>query len=320
MANLGYIQVTRQCNQRCRFCSNPPVEAERTLEEARALVDDLRRRGYDGVILTGGEPTLEPALPEIVAYCQQVGLPPRLITNGTRLADAAYLDALVDAGLGHVHLSLHSHDPELHGVLTGNPDGHGAICAALELIGERSDRVSADINAVITSENAGHLHQLAAFVIEQFPFVRHFVWNGLDPETDRLRGRRELIPSLADLEVSLDAAARLIEGSGRTLRVERIPLCYMLGFEHCSTETRKIVKAEERVTHFLDRRGAVRQGPEAFRHRYHPPCEPCRLHDICAGLYHRGEGYDARELAPQFVDPEPIRARILGGARGTRRS
>jgi MoaA/NifB/PqqE/SkfB family radical SAM enzyme len=311
MANLGYIQVTRRCNQRCRFCSNPELAAERTLVETKGLVDDLRGRGYDGVVLTGGEPTIAATLAEVIAYCVEVGLSARLITNGTRICEAAYLDGLIHAGLSHVHLSLHSDDPVVHGELTRNPDGFRAITTALELVRERAERVTADINAVITSRNADHLDRLVAFVIARFPFVRHFVLNGLDPETDRLRESPELVPRLADLEISLSRAAGAILGSGRTLRVERIPLCYMQGFEHCSTETRKIVKAEERVVHFLDRRGSVRQEAGAFVHRHHTCCEVCTLREICAGLYDRGEGYDPRELAPQFVSPEGIRASVL---------
>ncbi len=315
MANLGYIQVTRQCNQRCRFCSNPPVEAERTLEQARELVDDLRGRGYHGVILTGGEPTLAPYLPELIAYCREVGLPARLITNGTLLCEAERLDRLLDAGLSHCHLSLYSHRAEVQDALTRNPGGFDAVRRTLELLGQRQERIAVDLNITINAANADHLDGVVAHAIERFPFIRHFVFNGLDPETDRLRENPDLIPRLRDFEVSLVLAAERIVATGRTLRVERVPLCLMPGFEHCSTETRKIVKAEERTTHFLDRRGAVVQGPEAFVHRHHEPCEVCTLRSICAGLYERGGGYDPSELAPQFVDVEPIRRRIVGERR-----
>ena len=68
MANLGYIQVVRRCNQSCRFCSNPSTGDELDLESACRAVDDLERRGYDGVVITGGEPTLWPWVPELVRY------------------------------------------------------------------------------------------------------------------------------------------------------------------------------------------------------------------------------------------------------------
>ena len=54
MANIGYIQVIRHCNHFCGFCSNPTTPYVHTFESMKLLVDDLVRRGYFGVVLTGG--------------------------------------------------------------------------------------------------------------------------------------------------------------------------------------------------------------------------------------------------------------------------
>ena len=61
MANLGYLQLTRNCYQKCQFCSNPPSGVHLNEEEMRANIDRLVDMGYDGVILTG-EFTPESAL------------------------------------------------------------------------------------------------------------------------------------------------------------------------------------------------------------------------------------------------------------------
>ena len=97
-----------------------------------------------------------------------------------------------------------------------------------------------------------------------------------------------------------------------TFRVERVPLCYMLDYAHCSTETRKLVKGEERMIHFLDGKGTVRQAPGSFYHLKHARCGRCSLDAICAGVFERGDMYDPEELYPVYVDPEPIRRRIVG--------
>ena len=36
VANLGYLQLTRNCYQQCRFCSNPPTGVDLTEDEMRA--------------------------------------------------------------------------------------------------------------------------------------------------------------------------------------------------------------------------------------------------------------------------------------------
>jgi MoaA/NifB/PqqE/SkfB family radical SAM enzyme len=311
MANLGYVQLTRDCNQLCRFCSNPPSGHELDLARACALVDDLRARGFDGVILTGGEPTLVPWLPDVVRHAAQGGLSPRIITNGQRLADGPLLDALVAAGLRHAHASLYSHDPAVHDGLTRAPGSHGRAVRAVERMGERG--LSVDVNCVINRYNAGALDAFARFVTERFPFVRHLVFNNLDARMNRVAENPDTVPRLADLELSLARALRFLERRGLTFRVERVPLCYMAEWAHCSTETRKLVKDEERVVHFLDRKGTVRQKGAAFLHGKPETCRPCTLSPICAGLDGLGEAYDGAELYPVFVDPAEVAARVRAG-------
>jgi hypothetical protein len=86
----------------------------------------------------------------------------------------------------------------------------------------------------------------------------------------------------------------------------------MTEFAHCSTETRKIVKGEERIVHFLDEKGTVRQTD--FRHPKAESCKHCTLNDICGGLFELGDHYDLNELYPVFVPKEDIVRRVLAEA------
>jgi hypothetical protein len=56
----------------------------------------------------------------------------------------------------------------------------------------------------------------------------------------------------------------------------------MRGFEDCSTETRKIVKDEERIVYFLDEREKVEQRAAWFIHDKSELCKKCDLNPICA--------------------------------------
>ena len=74
------------CNLRCPFCHNSsflehPVE-EYTLEELFAFLK--KRHGIlDGVCISGGEPTLNPELPEFIKKIRDLGYLIKLDTNGT---------------------------------------------------------------------------------------------------------------------------------------------------------------------------------------------------------------------------------------------
>ena len=83
----------------------------------------------------------------------------------------------------------------------------------------------------------------------------------------------------------------------------------MTEFAWASTETRKIVKGEERIVHFLDTKQTVRQ--TNWEHIYADACESCSLRTICGGLFDRGNAYDPAELYPVFVSRDGIVEAII---------
>lgn len=310
MANLGYLQLTRNCLQRCRFCSNPPTGVDLSEAEMRELIDELAEMGYDGVILTGGEPTLSPLLFPALEYATKKGLYNRMITNGQRLADRAYFQEVVDAGLQHIHVSLHSYRREVHDWITQYPRAWETLVQCLGHVPEVG--ITADINTVICTYNADHLHETVMWLCDRFPFIRHFVWNNMDPDGNRAEENPDCIARHHEFQVSLELAMEYLHRTGRSFRAERVPLCFMRRFAWASTETRKIVKEEERCIKFLDDKGFVHQ--LEFLHGKGSACDACRWDPICAGMYSMAKSFDERELSPIFEDPLPVIRAVLGHA------
>ena len=77
------------CNFRCPYCHNPelvdPARLAETLDQP-TILDRLRERvGFlDGVVITGGEPTIHPHLEAFVASLKVLGYRVKIDTNGTR--------------------------------------------------------------------------------------------------------------------------------------------------------------------------------------------------------------------------------------------
>ncbi len=307
MAKLGYIQVTRQCNQRCIICSNPPVEKILTLDAAKRKIDEIVSEGGEGVIITGGEPTLYADLPGLIGYAYERGIAPRVITNGQKLADPEYARSLHDAGLRHLHVSVYSYRPEVQAAISQNDDSLKNIVGTLDNL-ERFGDVTVDINIAISKPNADHLSETVRWVVGKYPFIRHFVFNNLDPHMNRATEHPEVVPRMHDFELELYRSLRFLESNGKTFRVERVPLCYLPGFEHVSTETRKIVKEEGRTVYFLDQKEKLTQ--DTWESEKGPNCGICSLNPICAGLFGWGRFYSTDELSPVFVDREKIISKI----------
>lgn len=302
MANLGYIQLSRVCNQTCIFCSNPDNGTILTYEEGCNHIDDFIQRGYHGIILTGGEPTINPHLRRIVEYATEKGMATRMITNGQKIADRNYLDGLIKAGLSHFHLSLYSYREEIHDYLTVKKGAHRFITTALKHLVDYPE-VIVNINTVINRYNADHLHRTVQWWHENFPNIKHQVWNNLDPKLNRTEAHLHTIPKFTDFEVSLYKAMMYLHSVGLSFRVERVPLCYMAEFAHTSTETRKMVKDEERMIHFLDFKGTYRQ--DQWYHEKSVVCQECALTSICGGIHGLDE-YFPDEVYPIFLKKESV--------------
>jgi len=111
------ISVTDRCNLRCRYCM--PAEGMDWLPRADLLTYEeieriartcVERFGFDGIRITGGEPTVRAHLPVLVEKLARLGTDLSLTTNGATLALlAADLRA---AGLRRVNISLDSLRPE----------------------------------------------------------------------------------------------------------------------------------------------------------------------------------------------------------------
>ena len=76
------------CNLRCPFCHNSELldrhAAEPVMTDGELLTFLKKRQGLlDGVCFTGGEPLLNPELPELLRAIKTLGYPIKLDTNGT---------------------------------------------------------------------------------------------------------------------------------------------------------------------------------------------------------------------------------------------
>ena len=79
------------CNLKCPWCDTEV--AKRFSASTQEILDELRQYRAKSVILTGGEPTIQEGMPELVAALKAKGYWIGVETNGTRDADwLAFVD------------------------------------------------------------------------------------------------------------------------------------------------------------------------------------------------------------------------------------
>lgn len=123
------ISVTDRCNFRCAYCMPKEVFGDDyvflpknellSFEEIERLSKLFALLGVKKLRLTGGEPLMRRDLPKLVEKLIQIeGIEDiGLTTNGVLLKQ--YAQALYDAGLRRLNMSLDALDPEIFGKLNG---------------------------------------------------------------------------------------------------------------------------------------------------------------------------------------------------------
>jgi cyclic pyranopterin phosphate synthase len=130
------VSLTDRCNLRCNYCM--PAEGLDWLPDDSVLTDDevvrlvdiaVTRLGVDEVRFTGGEPLVRRGLVDIVARTAKLDPRPEISMTSNALGLARNAQALADAGLDRVNISLDTIRPDtfheitrrdrLHDVLAG---------------------------------------------------------------------------------------------------------------------------------------------------------------------------------------------------------
>ena len=180
------ISVTDRCNLRCRYCM--PAEGMDWLPRADLLTYEeiervarvcVERFGFDGIRITGGEPTVRAHLPVLVEKLAALGTDLSLTTNGATLRLLA--GDLRAAGLKRINISMDSLRPETFFSVTrrhGLDQVVNGIDAAIE-----AGFSPVKVNCVlIRGVNDGEIVDFATFGRERGVTIRFIEFMPLDAD------------------------------------------------------------------------------------------------------------------------------------------
>lgn len=83
---IAAIVFTQGCNFRCHYCHNPELVTEcNKIADEKLILDflDTRKGKLDGVVITGGEPSLQKNLTDFIFKVKEKGFEVKLDTNGS---------------------------------------------------------------------------------------------------------------------------------------------------------------------------------------------------------------------------------------------
>jgi sulfatase maturation enzyme AslB (radical SAM superfamily) len=271
-ASVGLVRVGFRCNQDCGFCWQDRQWQGYDFVQIQTWIEDLAKAGATSLLISGGEPTLEPRLDEHVALAKKLGFGHiGLETNAIQLAKAGKAQALVDAGLRHAIVSLHSPVAEVSDALTRAP---GTFVRTVRGMAELLRAgVSMDCNAVITARSVATLAQLPDFLAAEFGpwFGQLRLILSMPSDSYEPLGVDDLVHVQAsEVRAVLTQTAERAAAVGLSIDGATgpcgPPLCAFGGHPH-------VVPLQRR------------DEPLEFR-TYLPACATCRLRPQCLGVRH----------------------------------
>lgn len=171
------IALTYGCNNECPHCYNEPDRLEMPslpVAQWKEVFHKLVAAGVPHFILTGGEATLHPDLPELIAYADSLGPIVGLNTNGRRIQHKPYMQTLAEAGLNHVQITLGSHIPAVHNAMMGAVSFDQTV-RGIENAMESG--VYAITNTTLMRTNMNHAEEIVEFLYNLG--IRTFAMNGM---------------------------------------------------------------------------------------------------------------------------------------------
>ncbi|MCL2730497.1 MAG: GTP 3',8-cyclase MoaA [Actinomycetia bacterium] len=226
------VSLTDRCNLRCTYCM--PEEGLQWLAKPDLLTDDeivrmvriaVTTLGVKDVRFTGGEPLLRPGLVGIVERCAALEPRPKisLTTNGIALRRTA--EALSEAGLDRVNVSLDTLRPEVFHTLTRRNRHHDVIAGleAARAAGLDPIKVNTVLMRGINDDEAPDLlqwaldHSYELRFIEQMPLDAQHGWQRSDMVTAEeiltaLQSRFDLRPEGRSARGSAPAERWVVDG------------------------------------------------------------------------------------------------------------
>jgi pyruvate-formate lyase-activating enzyme len=297
-----WVRITAACNNRCCFClDRQSLDGRlRPRDELDAELQAGRTTEATRLILSGGEPTLHPALPDLIRQARALGYEwVQIITNGRRLAYPAFLQALLDAGLDEVTFSIHGSSPQVHDAMVGVPGAFAQSLAGLRAALDARLVVSVDV--VLTRRNLADAPTLVRRTLEAGVREYDILWlTPFGAAAEHLARPHELFLDPADAP----AVHRVLEtarAGGAVVWTNRIPLAFLEGFEGLVQDPAKLEDELRGRRPMLD--ALLHDGtplPCRDRHR----CPRCPFGGFC-DLLHRTVAVARRERRAEAVRWNP---------------
>jgi putative heme d1 biosynthesis radical SAM protein NirJ2 len=165
--------TTNQCNMFCDHCyrdAGVKSKEELSTVEARKLIEEIKKAGFQIMIFSGGEPLMRPDIYELASYATQQGLRAVMGTNGSLITpDVA--SKMKKAGFMAAGVSLDSLDPVKNNSFRKLDNAYQLTVEGMENL--KSAGLPFQIHTTVMDWNVEELEALTDFAVRIGAMAHH---------------------------------------------------------------------------------------------------------------------------------------------------
>ncbi|MBO4555284.1 MAG: radical SAM protein [Elusimicrobiales bacterium] len=280
MAKRIDLKISFACNNRCLFCvqgKKREIYMPKSMEQIKKELQKGRKGGASDIVLTGGEPTINKNIFEIVRMAKKTGYADiQIQTNGRMFQYYDFCKEMKAAGATEIAPALHGSCPEIHDFLTGCPGAFSET--AKGIINAKKAGFRVITNSVITKPNQQDLPRLAkllcALGADQFQMAFAHILGSAKENSKWLAAKISVAAPF--IRQAMDIGRK----NGVKCFTEAVTYCFMQGYEQNISErvmpSTHIFDAETEIEDFKACRlkTAKTKGPG---------CHKCYYFNICEG-------------------------------------
>lgn len=228
------LDLGDDCNGDCQFCfqRNFPRNQARMhalrFQEALQCLLQLKANGVEAIELAGGEPTVRPDLPRIVAFARKIGMNQiRVATNGMRLADHSVVRELKNAGVDSFRFMLLGPNAAVHDLHTRIAGSFQQLNLAIQHCQHLG--VEVRVNTVVTGLNYNFLESIIEKLYQLQVFQVNFVCIHSPANNQPSQDALNILYSL--VAPKFQRIADQYWKVMAKITFSFIPFCFMVGYE-----------------------------------------------------------------------------------------
>ena len=276
------LKIGFQCNNRCIFCVQGNKRETSPNKSDKEVKDILKKEAKDhqGVVFTGGEPTVRKELVGWVQYAKKLGYKKiQIQTNGRMFAYKDFCEKIITAGANEFSPALHGSSAKIHDSLTRAKGSFNQTVQGIKNL--KTLRQYVLTNTVITKLNYKDLPSLAKLLVSlgvnQFQFAFIHINQIIAKDSSLIK---KIIPKHSLVEAYVKRGLDVGIKAGVNVMTEAIPYCFMKGYEQYIAEEIIPDTAIFDDDLELDDYGYYRKNQGKAKG---PNCSSCKYYDICEG-------------------------------------